>query len=312
VFTAINIFGVKLSATFELVLTVIAVVELCIFGAVALPHFEWATFSADPLPNGWGGAFAAIPFAIWFYLAIEGIANVAEEAKNPQRDLPRGFLYAMGTLVILTAITLFGAVGVNGWQSVVYPDPANPGVTSDSPLPLAIAHIISRDSPFFLFLTGIGLIGLVASFHGILIVASRSIMELGRVRYAPAILGTINARTKTPVAALLANMAVGLIALFTGRTSDIILIAVFGALTLYVLSTAAVLRLRKTEPDLVRPYKTPLYPYTPITALVLSLVALGAMVWQHPRLAIVYATIVGLAWAAFALFVPRERRTSFE
>ncbi len=62
------------------------------------------------------------------------------------------------------------------------------------------------------------------------------------------------------------------------RTSDIILIAVFGALTLYVLSTAAVLRLRKTEPDLVRPYKTPLYPYTPITALVLSLVTLAAMV----------------------------------
>jgi len=78
VFTAINIWGVKLSVTFELVLTVVAVIELCVFGAVALPHFSWDTFSADPLPNGWGGAFAAIPFAMWFYLAIEGIANVAE------------------------------------------------------------------------------------------------------------------------------------------------------------------------------------------------------------------------------------------
>ncbi len=312
VFTAINIWGVKLSAGFELVLTIIAVVELCIFGAVALPHFEWAKFSADPLPHGWGGTFAAIPFAIWFYLAIEGIANVAEEAKEPQRDLPRGFLYAMATLVILTAITLFGAVGIAGWQAVVYPDPANPGVTSDSPLPLAIAHIVSRESPFFLFLTGIGLIGLIASFHGILIVASRSIMELGRVRYAPAILGRIHPRTKTPVAALLANMAVGLIALFTGRTSDIILIAVMGALTLYILSTAALLRLRVTEPDLPRPYRTPLYPLTPIVALVLSLVALGAMVWLHWKLAIAYAGIVGVAWVAFATFVPRDRRTSFE
>ena len=277
-----------------------------------MENFAHEKFSIRAGEHRWSGTFAAIPFAIWFYLAIEGIANVAEEAKEPQRDLPRGFLLAMATLVILTAITLFGAVGVAGWQAVVYPDPANPGVASDSPLPLAIGHIVSRDSPFFLFLTGIGLVGLVASFHGILIVASRSIMELGRVRYAPAILGKVNARTKTPVAALLANMAVGLVALFTGRTSDIILIAVFGALTLYVLSTAAVLRLRTTEPDLPRPYKTPLYPYTPIIALVLSLVALAAMVWQHPRLALVYAAIVGVAWLAFALFVPADRRTTFE
>lgn len=228
VFTLVNIWGVKLSAGFELVLTVVAVIELCIFGAVALPHFSWEKFSADALPHGATGVFAAVPFAIWFYLAIEGIANVAEEAKHPQRDLPRGFLYAMATLVVLTAITLFGAVGVDGWQSVVYPDPADPTKTSDSPLPLAIAHVVSRESPFFLFLTGIGLIGLIASFHGILIVASRSIMELGRVRYVPEALGRVHPRTQTPVAALLANLGVGLIALFTGRTSDIILIGVTG------------------------------------------------------------------------------------
>jgi ethanolamine permease len=310
VFTIVNIIGVKISAVFELVLCVIAVVELCVFGAIALPNFSWEKFSTDALPNGWGGAFAAIPFAMWFYLAIEGIANVAEEAKNPQRDLPRGFLLAMGTLVVLTAITLFGAVGVNGWQSVVYPT-AGSTVTSDSPLPLAIGHVISRDSPFFVALTGIGLIGLVASFHGILIVASRSIMELGRVRYVPAALGTINAKTKTPVVALLANLAIGLFALFTGRTSDIILLSVFGALTLYILSSAAVLWLRKTEPDLPRPYKAPLYPYTPIIALVLSLVAAGAMTWKHPRLAAAYVGILVLTWLAFVLLVPPEKRTRF-
>src|SRR5687767_11727825 len=310
VFTIINIVGVKLSAGFELVLTVIAVIELCVFGAIALPNFSWEKFSADPLPNGWGGAFAAIPFAIWFYLAIEGIANVAEEAKNPQRDLPRGFLLAMATLVVLTAITLFGAVGVDGWRSVVYPDPTK-AVASDSPLPLAISHVVSRDSPFFFALTGIGLIGLVASFHGILIVASRSLMELGRVRYVPAKLGEINAKTKTPVAALLANLVIGLVALFTGRTAEIILIAVFGALTLYVLSSAAVLRLRKIAPDLPRPYKTPLYPYTPIIALVLSLVCIVAMGWKHPYVAAAYAGILAVTWVAFKVLVPKSSRTTF-
>jgi len=312
VFTVINMVGMKLSVAFELVLTVIAVVELLIFGFVVLPHFSWEKFSLDALPNGWGGAFAAIPFAMWFYLAIEGIANVAEEARNPQRDLPRGFIAAMITLMLLTAITLFGSVGAAGWQAVVYPDPTNTSVTSDSPLPLAVGHIVSRDSPFFALLTGIGLIGLVASFHGILIAASRAMLELGRVGYAPAAVGKIHPKTKTPVAALIANMLIGLVALVTGRTTDIILIAVFGALTLYILSSAAVIRLRTTEPDLVRPYRTPLYPFTPAIALALAVVCIGAMVWSYPWIALVYAVIIAVSWGLFVAFVPADRRVDFK
>jgi ethanolamine permease len=311
VFTAINIIGMKLSVMFELVLTVLAVIELCVFGVVVLPHFSWARFSANPLPNGWGGAFAALPFAIWFYLAIEGLANVAEETRDVQRVLPRGFLYAMGTLVLLTALALFGAVGVDGWESVVYPDPANHAAMSDSPLPLAISHVVSRDSPFFLVLTSIGLVGLLASFHGGLIAASRSILELGRVRYIPAVLGHVHPRTRTPIAALLANLGVGLIAIATAHTNDLILIAVFGALTLYMLSSASVIALRIREPELARPYRAPLYPVTPIVALVLSLVCICAMGWVHPLLAVGYVAIVAVCLLLFALFVPRARRETY-
>ena len=307
IFTAINMFGVKLSVAFELVLTVIAVIELAVFGFVVLPNFSWANFSYDALPNGWTGAFAALPFAIWFYLAIEGIANVAEEARDPQRDLPRGFLAAMGTLVVLTAITLFGAVGAGGWHAVVYK--AN-GDTSDSPLPLAIAQIVDRNNPFFYVLTGIGLVGLIASFHGILIAASRAVLEMGRARYLPAALGEVHPVRHTPITALLANLGVGLIALATSRTSDIILISVFGALTLYILSAIAVIVLRIREPGLARPYKAPLYPITPIIALVLSLVCVGAMVLAYPVHAAIYVAIMLAAWVLFVVLVPPERRAT--
>ncbi|HEV7559615.1 MAG TPA: amino acid permease, partial [Kofleriaceae bacterium] len=225
-FTAINIFGVKLSAVFEIVLTVLAVIELCVFGAVVLPHFSWAKFASDPLPNGWGGTLGALPYGIWFYLAIEGIANIAEEARDPQRDLPRGFLASMATLVLLTGVVLFGAVGADGWHSVVYdPVTAKP---SDSPLPLAISHVVSRDSPLFVLLTSVGLVGLVASFHGILIAASRALLELGRAGYTPRVVGNVNPTTRTPVVALVVNMGIGFIALATGQTDDILLISVFG------------------------------------------------------------------------------------
>jgi ethanolamine permease len=305
VFTFVNIVGVRISAAFELALAAIAVVELLVFGAVVLPHFSWARFSADPLPHGWSGAFAALPFAIWLYLGIEGLGNVAEEAKRPQRDLPLGFLSAMATLVVLTAITLFGAVGAAGWQAIGYAE-------TDSPLPLAIRHVVSPDSPWFVLLTGIGLVGLVASFHGFLVAASRAILELGRAGYAPRVVGEVNARTRTPVAALLANFAIGLVVLLTGKTQLIILVAVFGALTLYLLSMLAIIVLRRREPALARPYRAPLYPVVPIVAIVLTSVCLVAMAWSYPWVATGYAGLIGLAWVLFLLFVPPDRRVTFD
>nr|HEX4316125.1 ethanolamine permease [Kofleriaceae bacterium] len=302
VFTAINIVGVRLSVAFELVLTVLAILELCVFGVVVLPHFSWQAFSQDALPHGWGGAFAALPFALWFYLGIEGMANVAEDAKSPQRDLPRGALTAMATLVVLTVLTLFGAVGAAGWQAVG---------NSDSPLPMAISQVVERGGTLFEVLTGVGLVGLLASFQGILIAASRAILEMGRARYVPAVLGTVNPRTNTPVAALLANLVVGLIALATSTTNDIVLVTVFGALTLYVLSSAAVIALRRREPELARPYRAPLYPVTPVVALVLALVCVAAMVWTYPIHAAVYAGALVVGYGLFAALVPVEKRARF-
>ena len=98
-FTLVNVIGVSFAAWIELVLTILAVVELLLFAGISLPHFEISNLHINPLPNGYAGAFAAIPFAIWFFLAIEGLANVAEEAINPQRNILIGFGSAIGTLV---------------------------------------------------------------------------------------------------------------------------------------------------------------------------------------------------------------------
>lgn len=291
VFTAINMWGVTLSAGFELVVTVLAVIELLVFGVVALPSFSVEKFNMEALPNGWGGIFLALPFALWFYLAIEGIANIAEEAKNPQRDLSRGFLSAMGTLVVLAMISLFGATGVAGWRAVLFVNGVD-GEQSDSPLPLAIGHVVGTSHPLFAILTGVGLLGLVASFHGILLAASRALMEMGRTGFFPRAIGGVHATRRTPIAALMVSFVVGMVALATGKTGDIILLAIFGALTLYITSTVALIVLRRKEPDLHRPYKTPLYPYVPIASLILSVTALVSMIVSKPHLFALYAAIL--------------------
>jgi ethanolamine permease len=301
-FTGLNIWGVKQSAVFELVVTVLAVIELLIFAGVTGPSFSWAAFARDPLPTGWVGILPAIPFAIWFYLAIEGVANIAEEAEQPERDIPRGFGLAMGTLVLLAALTFFCAVGVDGWRSVVF-DAG--GATSDKPLPLAMAKVVGEKHPLFKLLIVIGVCGLLASFHGIILVAGRATFEMGRLGFAPRALGRVHAKLGTPAIALVVNMAVGIVALATGKTSEIISVSVLGALTLYIISMAALLRLRVTQPELKRPYRTPLYPWAPGLALGLALLCFGATAWYgDPRVIAAYAGLLLAAGAWYLVAAP--------
>lgn len=295
-FSLLNAAGVRYSAAFELVVTALAVAELLLFGGLTLPGFSWAAFDADPVPHGIAGTLRALPFAIWFYLAIEGIANLAEEVRDPQRDLARGFASAMATLALLAALVLFGAVGVAGWRAVVYPPGSD--LPSDAPLPLALARVVGVAHPLYHLLVAVGLFGLVASFHGILLAAGRATFELGRSGLLPRALGTTHADRGTPVAALGANLVVGLAALGTGRTADLITISVFGALCLYVVSMVALFALRRGEPSLPRPFRTPLYPVVPAIALALSLLCLAAMVVSTPWHALAFAALVGLGMAA--------------
>lgn len=299
IFTALNVYGVKAAASFELIITIIAVVELLIFAGATLPSFEFANLERNALPNGISGIFAAIPFAIWFFLAIEGVANVAEETINPQRNVLIGFGSAIATLVLLCILTFSSSIGVAGWEAVVYESPG--AAPSDSPLPLALGQLYGEGHIMYKLVTSIGLFGLIASFHGIILAAGRSTFEFGRVGFAPKFLGKINPNFKTPMNALLVNMFIGFIALFTGKTAEIITIACFGALNLYIISSISILVLRKKEPNLERPFKVPFYPLTPIIALVIASIAFVAMTIYNPKMALIYFAILFISFAWFKL-----------
>ncbi|MGN6266077.1 MAG: ethanolamine permease [Ginsengibacter sp.] len=298
-FTALNIYGVKAAAMFELTITILAVGELLLFSGITLPHFELSNLQENALPNGWQGIFASIPFAIWFFLAIEGVANVAEEAINPQRTILVGFGSAIFTLVVLCILTFTSSVGVAGWQAIVY---KVDGTMSDSPLPLALSHIVGNNHLLYHLLITIGLFGLIASFHGIILAAGRSVFEFGRVKFAPGFIGRVHPKFKTPSNALLVNMVIGIIALLTGKTAEIITISVFGALTLYIISMISFFQLRKKEPELVRPFKVPAYPFFPAIALVLAVISFVAMVIFNWELAVVYFIFMGVCFGAFKVF----------
>jgi ethanolamine permease len=306
IFTAINIYGVKAAASFELVITIIAVLELLIFAGSTLPHFHYQNLFIHSLPNGVTGIFVAIPFAIWFFLGIEGVANMAEETKNPQRNIVIGFGSAMFTIVILCFLTFFGAIGVGGSEKIVFS--AHSSIPSNSPLPLALGQIVNQSHILFKMLLSVALIGLIASFHGLILAGGRCTYELGRMGYAPKLFGKIHQEFKTPAAALIINMTIGIFALKTGKTSDIITLSCFGALTLYIFSMISLIQLRKLKPDMKRPFRAPFYPYSPFIALIIAGGALIVMSIYNLKCAAIYFALLAssLLWFHY-LVINKER-----
>lgn len=306
VFTLLNISGVKASATFELFITVLAVVELLVFSGFTLPHFQFENLVQNSFPHGWRGVLGAVPFAIWFFLGLEGIANVAEETINPQKNILKGFTSAIITLLILASLTFLSAVGIAGWESVVYID-ASHTQTSDSPLPMALKFISGDGSLFYHLLVLIGLFGFIASFNGLLLAAGRATYEFGRSENAPGWLGKIHPKFKSPANALLFNMTIGILTLFTGETSSIITIATMGALTMYALSTISLFVLRKKDANLERPFKVPFYPFFPAVALVISILALLALAYSYTTLFLIYVALVVTGYILFLFGTKRAK-----
>ena len=277
-FTGINLLGIKESAIFTLLITILAIAELLLFMGIIAPSFKIDNFLQNPMPFGIKGIFAALPFAIWFYLAIEGVAMVAEEVKDPQRNISKGYIWGIFTLVILAFGVMILTGGITNWQVLS---------KIDYPLPEAVSIVLGKENSFTKLFASIGLLGLVASFHGIIIGYSRQIFALARAGFLPKQLALIHPKRKTPHWALLIGGVVGIICLCTATTDKLIILSVLGAIILYIISMISLFKLRKQKG--YKPvYTTPFYPLFPIIALVLSVVCLIAIVYYNLYLSILF------------------------
>jgi len=279
IFTIINLLGVKESAMFTLVITLLAVAELLIFMGVVAPHFQVRHFMHNNMPFGWAGVFAALPFAIWLYLAIEGVAMVAEETKDPERTIPKGYISGIVTLVLLALGIMIVAGGITDWKNLS---------AIDYPLPEAIGIALGKHDHLTKIFAGIGLFGLVASFHSVIMTYSRQIFSLARENYLPHFLSQLHSRFRTPHWALLVGGVIGIIAILSGKTNELIVFSVLGAVVMYVISMISLFVLRKKEPLLKRPFKAPFYPYFPALALLLSAVCLIAIIYYNRLLSVYF------------------------
>ncbi|WP_458689110.1 ethanolamine permease [Nocardia tengchongensis] len=262
--------GEALKAMF--VITVIALVGLAVFVVSASGLFDAGNLTdipADPaavgsssfLPFGYFGIWAAVPFAIWFFLAVEGVPLAAEEAREPEKNVPKGIIISMLVLMATGAMVLFLATGAIGAEAIS---------TSGNPLVEALGG-----SGAGKLVNYIGLAGLVASFFSIVYAYSRQTFALSRAGYLPTSLSVTNAR-KAPMLALIVPGIIGFALSLTGEGAMLLNMAVFGAALSYVLMMISHIVLRVREPDMPRPYRTPGGILTTAFALVIACTAVIA------------------------------------
>lgn len=288
--------GEALKAMF--VITGIALVGLVIFAVAAIGKFDAAnltditpdaeaTGASAFLPFGYLGIWAAIPFAIWFFLAIEGVPLAAEEATEPEKNVPKGIIVAMLLLVVTGAVVLVLVTGALGAQDAS---------ASGNPLVEALG-----DSPAAKVVNYIGLAGLVASFFSIVYAYSRQTFALSRAGYLPTSLSVTNSR-KAPMLALIVPGLIGFALSLTGEGAMLLNMAVFGAAVSYVLMMVSHIVLRGREPHMPRPYRTPGGIATTSFALVIAAVSVAATFLVDPKAALFTLGVFCAFLAYFGLY----------
>jgi ethanolamine permease len=279
IFAFLNIWGVAMSFRVSAITTACALAVLAIFYAGALPLVDlhrWGFAGGPFLPRGGAGVFAALPFALWVYLGIEQLPLAAEETRRPERDMPRGIFWALGTLVVCSLLTPLLSGGIA-------PGAEQVGRSSD-PLFLGFQSIFGNGLGSRL-LALFAVSGLIASFHAIIYAYGRQIYSLSRAGYFPEWLSRTHGMRRTPHRALIAGSVLGLGAAMairlsgpSGRVGAILLnMAVFGAVLAYVLQMASFILLRRNAPDMARPFTSRLGIPGALAAAGLAILTLGAL-----------------------------------
>jgi len=281
-FVSIHLIGAGEALKLMMVITALAVFAIIATAVALIGSFDSANLfnivpdpdiagASEFLPFGWHGVWAALPFGMWLFLAIEGVPLAAEEAKDPATDVPKGIVGAMIFLLISAVLVVFLLAGAAGAD-----------VIGNSAVPLVDALKETGNAKLATTVNVLGLAGLIASFFSIIYGYSRLVFALSRGGYLPQFLSLTNKR-KAPHWALVIPAILGFLISLTGEGDLILGMAVVGATISYALMALSHILLRIKHPEMHRPYRTPGGLLTSSIALLLAVVALTGVYAFDPR-----------------------------
>ena len=251
--------GAKESARVNTIMVVVKLAVLAFFIVVALTGFRSGNVSPFA-PAGFDGVVSAAAIIFFAYIGFDAISTGSEEARNPQRDLPLAIMGALGVATLLYILTALGAVGLL---------PANQLGESDAPLARAL-----QEGRGISWAAGLLAFGAVVSITSVILAVfygqTRIFFAMARDGLMPTRLAQVDRRTGAPVRiTLIFGIFIAVLAALV-PLSEIVKLVNIGTLFAFVLVNLGVIILRRTRPEMHRPFKVPLVPWVPLIGVGLT------------------------------------------
>jgi APA family basic amino acid/polyamine antiporter len=271
----VNYFGVKVGGGLQIAVTILKVsliMAVVVIGMTSSVGSVSNYSTSIPAAGGWSGFFAALVAALWAYDGWNNVSMVASEVRNPQRNLPValiGGVLAVIAIYLLTNLAYF------------YVLPA---------ADVAASNRVAADMMRRILGDGGAAAVSVAAMISIFAALNGSILSGSRVPYALARDGLffrscayVQPKYSTPSKSILLLSVWSSVLVLTGRYEELYTLVIFPSWILYAMATASVIVLRKTRPDLPRPYKTIGYPVVPVLFVLVAVALIFSTLFKSPR-----------------------------
>ena len=313
--TTVLVIGIKESANFNSAIVIVKVAIVLVFiaiaGAYVLKHPDIATANWHPFipPNagefgkyGWSGIARAAGVIFFAYIGFDAVSTAAQEAKNPQKDMPIGILGSLAICTLLYILVSGLLTGVVSYTQLNVADPVAVGIDATG---VRWGSILVKLGA----IAGLGSVMLV-----MLLGQSRVFFSMSRDGLLPQWAGAVHPRFRTP---WISSITVGIFVAFFAALIPIGILGELvsiGTLLAFVIVCAGVWILRVRRPDLPRPFKTPMVPLVPILGILISLlmmVSLPGDTWLRLVIWLIIGMVIYFTYGRHhsrvqALRVPRE------
>ena len=262
--TAILVKGTKDSAKMAGIMVVVKMAVIALFilaGAFYVKPENWGTSLATFAPNGFEGIFMGAFIIFFAYIGFDALATAAEECKNPQKDLPIGII---GSLLITTIVYVLVALVLTGVQ------PTSGVTVPEGLLKAPMAYVMSSVGQDWV--AGLISIGSLAGLTSVLLVlhmaSTRVLYAMSRDHFIPSVFQKMHPKFNTPHVLTITVGVVGAIGTLVLDLNVAASLSNLGTFTAFIIVCAAILIMRKVDPDRERPFKVPFCPLFPILGIV--------------------------------------------